>query len=251
MTDIDIAVSRLVRARHEHQPQPAPTLADATAAYAAQERVARELAWFGTAPPRYWKSGGASRAAVISHAPLPPAGVWISPAQAGTWPEARGGIEAEVALRLRKPVDAERAATLDLSGARELIDAMCVSIEIVDSRWVEGTQAPALAQLADVLSHGALVLGAWVGFESSREWSTQVCRVRIGSRPECVFQGTHPLADPIFVVPAWLRHATRHGQVLPAGSIVTTGSWCGLLQAQAGDRVEVAFDGMGEACVQL
>ena len=135
MTDIDIAVSRLVRARHEHQPQPAPTLADATAAYAAQERVARELAWFGTAPPRYWKSGGASRAAVISHAPLPPAGVWISPAQAGTWPEVRGGIEAEVALRLREPVDAERAATLDLSGIDATFRGNLVPLIFFDTLW--------------------------------------------------------------------------------------------------------------------
>jgi 2-keto-4-pentenoate hydratase len=53
------------------------------------------------------------------------------------------------------------------------------------------------------------------------------------------------------VLPEWLRHATRDGDVLPAGSVVSTGTWCGALEAQAGDRVCVQFDGVGEAVVQL
>jgi hypothetical protein len=253
MTDIDIAVSRLLQARLGHQRLAAPPLADATAAYAVQQQVARELGWFGNDTPRCWKSGGASRDAELCHAALPPAGVWISPARADGWPFRRGGIEAEVALRLRVPVDAARAAGLDLAGARSLIDAMCVSIEIVDSRWAAGPSTPALAlaQLADVLSHGALVLGAWTAFDARRDWSAQSGRVRIGAQPERAFCGTHPLADPTFVLPAWLRHATREGATLPAGSVVTTGSWCGLLQPQAGDEVEVAFDGIGQASVRM
>ncbi len=251
MTDIDIAVARLVQARRHHRLQPAPPLTDTAAAYAAQDRVARELGWFGNATPRHWKSGGASRAAAIFHAPLPPTGVWRSPARAESRRFGRRGIEAEVALRLREPVDAACAESLDLAGAQSLIDAMCVSIEIVDSRWTDEPQAPPLAQLADVLSHGALVLGGWVEFEARRDWANQRCSVRIGEQPVRLFRGTHPMADPTFVVPAWLRHATRHGAVLTAGSVVTTGSWCGFLEAQAGDRIEVAFDGIGQASAWL
>lgn len=251
MNEIELAASRLLQARREQQPQPAPALADAAAAYAVQARVAHALGWFGAAPPRYWKSGGPSREAVATHAPLPPAGVWASPAQAGARPFKLRGIEAEVALRLRGPVDARRAGALDLAGARVLVDAMCVSIEIVDSRWAEGLQAPALARLADLQSHGALVLGAWVPFDAARDWSAQVCQVRIGDRWEQRFRGTHAMADPAFVLPAWLRHATRDGAIVEAGTVVTTGTWCGLPMAQAGERVEVAFDGIGSAAVQL
>lgn len=251
MSAIEMAVARLRQAR-EGQPAPsAPELADADAGYAAQEQLARELGWFGDSPPRFWKSGGPSRDAVAFHAALPPAGVWSSPAHAGAWSFTLRGIEAEVALRLGEPVDAQRAATLDLEGARLLVDAMCVSIEIVDSRWAERLKANRLAKLADVLSHGALVLGPWVAFDAQRDWSDQVCRVRIGAQAAQVFRGTHPVADPVFVLSAWLRHATRHGAVLPAGSVVTTGTWCGLLHAQPGDEVEVAFERIGQASVQL
>lgn len=251
MTDIDTAVTRLLQARRDRTPLPAPALTDAKAAYAVQTAVARTLGWFGDAVPMHWKSGGPSRDAVLTHAPLPPAGVWTSPAEARAWPFTLRVIEAEVAVRLREPVDAKRAAALDLEGARALVDAMCVSIEIVDSRWTEGLQAPALAKLADLQSHGALVLGAWVPFDAERDWSAQTCRVRIGAEPVREYQGTHSLADPVFVLPAWLRHATRDGATVTAGSVVTTGTWCGMLMAQAGDAVEVVFDGIGEARIQL
>jgi 2-keto-4-pentenoate hydratase len=229
---------------------PAVVPADASAAYAAQAAVAQAFGWFAGGVPRHWKSGGPSRTALQTHAPLPPDGVWASPARAGGWPLRMRGIEAELALRLGRDVDAALAATLDAAAAMALVDAVCVSIEIVESRWAEGLDAPALAKLADLQSHGALVLGAWVPF-APRDWSRQTCRLTIGSAAPMEFTGTHSMGDPAWVLPAWLRHATAGGGIVAAGTVVTTGTWCGLPLAAAGDRVHVAFPGIGEAEVQL
>jgi 2-keto-4-pentenoate hydratase len=250
MNTIDQAVQALVQARRTRAVLPAPALPDATAAYAVQDGVARALGWFGDAMPTHWKSGGPSRSATLTHAALPPEGVWASPADARAWPFHFRGIEAEVALRLGRAVDATLAATLDTERAAALIDAMCVSIEIVDSRWSEARGAPALAKLADLQSHGALVLSDWVPF-APRDWATQRCTVAIGDVTPLEFQGSHALGDPAFVLPAWLRHATREGRTLPAGTVVTTGTWCGLPLARAGDRVIATFPGIGQAEVQL
>lgn len=246
---IDAATAALLEARRSGRTVPAVALPDAEAAYAVQQRVAAALGWFGDAVPRHWKSGGASRDAVLTHAPLPPAGVWTGPADASRHAFHFRGIEAELALRLREPVDAALAATLDLDAAAALVDAVAVTIEIVDSRWAEGRDAPALAKLADLQSHGALVVGDWIPFVR-RDWAAQRCRVTIGGTTQD-FVGTHPLADPAFVLPAWLRHATRGGHTLPAGSVVTTGTWCGLPLAAAGDRVAAEFPGIGRADLQL
>jgi len=127
-----------------------------------------------------------------------------------------------------------------------LVDAMSVSIEVVDSRWAEGLQAPAWCKLADLQSHGALVLGAWKPYQAP-DWAAQRCTVRIGERAVQAFRGTHALGDPAAVLLPWLRHATRNGLGLAAGSVVTTGTWCGLLMAAAGDEVQVDFDGIGSA----
>ena len=250
MSAIDAAVQALVQARRTQLASAAVTLADAAAAYAVQGGVAAELGWFGGATPRHWKAGGPSRDAVLTHAPLPPDGVWASPADASTWPFHFRGIEAEIALRLARDVDAALAATLDAAAARALVDAMCVSIELVDSRWTEGRSAPPLAKLADLQSHGALVLGTWVPFTAC-DWAAQQCVLTIGNAPAQTFRGTHSMGDPAFVLPAWLRHATRDGAVLSAGTVVTTGTWCGLPLAAARDRVSVEFPGIGQAEVQL
>ncbi len=248
-------IEALVQARaHQHPVDGAPVAQAVTSpelAYEVQNGVAHRLAWFKQETPRHWKSGGPSRTAVLTHAPLPPAGIWRSPAATAAWPFTLRGIEAEIALRLAVDVDAQRAAALDRESAARLIDAMTVSIEIVDSRWSQGLEAPALLKLADLQSHGALVLGDWVPFDAARDWSAQVCRVQIGQAPAQEFRGTHSMGDPAFVLPAWLQHATQGGQVLPAGSVVTTGTWCGILHAQPGDTVVARFDGIGEASVQL
>jgi 2-keto-4-pentenoate hydratase len=256
MTPIDTAVQALVAARqtgHAAEASLAP-LDDAEAGYAVQDGVARALGLFDQVPdgdaPGHWKSGGPSRTATLTHAALPPAGVWASPADARHWPFHLRGIEAEIALRLARDVDAALAATLDPASAVSLVDAMCVSIELVDSRWREGLEAPALSKLADLQSHGALVLSAWQPF-APRDWAAQRCNLSIGSRPVMAFQGTHSLGDPAFLLPAWLRHATRHGAVVRAGTVVTTGTWCGLPLAEAGDRVVAEFPGIGQAEVQL
>jgi 2-keto-4-pentenoate hydratase len=250
MDPIVTAVAALVRARRSGEAVSAVMLPDADAAYAVQDGVASSLAWFENAAPRYWKSGAPSSAALQTHAPLPPEGVWPSPADARRWPFHHRGIEAEIALRLKREVDAELASSLDVDSAAVLVDAMCVAIEIVDSRWAEALQAPPLARLADLQSHGALVLGDWVPFQP-RDWSAQCCRVGLGTAPVTEHRGTHPLGDPARVLPAWLRHATRGGRRLPAGTVVTTGTWCGLPMAAAGDRVHVDFPGIGHADVQL
>lgn len=252
------AVEALVQARSAMRNLSESNLADAQAlsepsadqAYRIQELVAQRCAWFGDDPPKHWKSGGASREAAQTHAPLPGDGVWRSPARAGSWHFTMRGIEAEIALRLGRPVDLETARSLTPESAQAVIDAMAVSIEVVDSRWKQGLDAPAFLKLADLQSHGALVLGDWVPYQA-RDWSQQICRVQVGLKAEVSRQGTHSLGDPAWLVSTWLRHACAAHGTLPAGTVVTTGTWVGILPAEAGDMVRVAFDGIGEATVEL
>jgi 2-keto-4-pentenoate hydratase len=251
--NVDRVAQALLRARRTHTTLPSALFARELnrpeEAYAVQDAVAHALGWFGDTPARHWKSGAPSRNAEATHAPLPPDGVWHSPARAAHRSFHRRGIEAEIALRLRQPVDAARAASLTPQQSLGLIDAMTVAIEIVDSRWVDD-DAPALLKLADMQVNGALVLGDWVPFVA-RDWSAQTCRAQVGRQPVVQRSGSHPCGDPTWSLLAWLRHATREGATLAAGSVVTTGSWIGLLQAQPGDCVGVAFDGIGHASVQL
>ena len=118
----------------------------------------------------------------------------------------------------------DMAQALSHEAAPDLVDAMTVSIEIVDSRWQQARDAGALLKLADLQSHGALVLGEWKPF-AARDWARQTCVVSIGNLAPKSFHGSHSLGDPAWLLPIWLRHVTRNGATAPRGSVVTTGTW--------------------------
>jgi len=236
-------------------------LRDADGAYAVQDRVAAALGWFTGGVPRFWKSGGPSRQAPLTHAGLPPDGVQaVAAGQTALLQQRhfhRRGIEAEVALRTRRDVTAEEVATWSAGKtppASDLVDAMAVSVEVVDTRWAPPSpdaEDAAWLKLADQQSHGALVIGEWRGFDDGRDWSQQRCELTIGDAQTQSFKGTHPLGDPSWLLPQWLVHATRGGRTVPAATVVTTGSWSGLGDAMAGDRVDLHFAGLGSLALQF
>lgn len=214
-------------------------------AYAVQEGVAVALGWMPEGLARYWKSGGATRSGPFSHAPLDPAGIH---AISKTWPLL--GVEAEVALRLGREVSPAQALAMRAEEAGDWVDAMAVSVELVASRWREGLAAPELLRMADHQSHAALCLGEWQA-HAPRDWPAQRCRLRIGAQAPLLRSGGHSLGDPTLVLPAWLRHLSRSGLSVPAGTVVTTGSWVGCLPVQTGEQVELVFDGLGQLTIVL
>lgn len=252
--EVDLIADALLHARREQRPaDPAPfegLLKTAEDAYAVQEQVARAAGWFDQPVPQHWKSGAASRTATLTHAPLPPQQVWASPADARATHFNVRFIEAEVALRLGRDVTPADAQAFNPAAAHQWLDGMTVSIEVVDSRWQRFREASALLKTADQQLHGALVLGDWKPFVG-RDWARQSCTVQVGSAAPQSFRGSYALEDPLWLLPGWLRHLTRHGATVRRGTVVTTGTWCGMVQAQAGDRVRAVFEGIGEAEIQL
>lgn len=257
MTGLSTPLAALVeRLRAAHRDggavddQPAqPLVASLEDAYAVQEALYAALG-NPAGVPKYWKSGGPTRADAMRHAPLPVAGVQPSGSSLQGVHLRNRWIEAEVALRLGCDVTAEVARSLLPDDGSALVDAMCVSIEMVDTRWAGGRGAAPLLKVADLVVHGALVVGEFVPF-AARAWDQQECRVRIGKGEAKRFRGSLGIGDPAWVLPPWLKHVTRRGATVPKGTVVTAGTWCGLLDASAGDVVVAEFPGIGVASVQL
>lgn len=228
----------------------AALMGDASDARAVQSALARTWNWWpADRAPRYWKSGGPSRDGELLHVPLPEDGIrqglTLVPA-----PETVFNLrcaEAEIALRIGQDVSAEQAAALDYDSALALVDAACVAVEWVDVRWRDGLKAPALALLADGQCHGGLALGEWLHASQilGRDWSQQLCTVTVNGGEAQRFTGTHSLGDPAWLLVDWLQHVAREYGSVPAGTVVTTGTWCGCMPLQAGDRFEMEFEGLG------
>ena len=210
--------------------------------------------WAPGALPKHWKSGAASRAEALVHAPLLPSGV--DQVAAGGLASLSGRrfyaprIECEVALRLGADVSPAQAEALTPASAAAWVDAMAVAMEVVDSRWVDDAALTPALRLADFQVHGALVLGAWQPWRA-RDWARQRCVLRLGDAAPIERVGSHPLGDPAWLLPPWLRHLTRHGATVPAGTVVSTGSWTGCLPLPAATLASVAFDGLGELALTL
>lgn len=218
-------------------------------AYAVQDEVAGLLGWAPGPLPRHWKAGGPARGQAISQAPLDPARVCGPEDECPALPWPLLGVEAEIALRLARPVTPEQARALRPESAGAWVEAMCIAVELVASRWMEGLAAPELLRIADHQCHGALLLGPWQPWRA-RDWPRLAWRLSQPGLPDAAGQGGHSLADPAWVLPGWLQHLTRRGDTAPAGTVVTTGAWGGLLPlgeaAQAGAPLCLSFAGVGE-----
>lgn len=229
----------------------AALMSDASDARAVQSALARTWNWWpADRAPRYWKSGGPGRDAALLHVPLPENGIHQGVALAPV-PETVFNLrcaEAEIALRIGQDVSASQAALLDYDSALALVDGVAVAVEWVDVRWRDGLKAPALALLADGQCHGGLALGDWLPAASiaGRDWATQLCTVSVNGGEAQRFTGTHSLDDPAWLLRDWLQHVAREYGSVPAGTVVTTGTWCGCMSLNAGDRFEMQFEGLGQ-----
>ncbi|CAN5140599.1 hypothetical protein BH11PSE10_BH11PSE10_20750 [soil metagenome] len=239
-------------ARHEPISSAGFSIADEAEAYAVHDGLVARLGWQPIGQPQFWKSGGASRQALLTHAPLAVAGVRAGLALDFSDLQLHAaGVEAEIALRTKLDLHAADLIGLTVdNAAAAVIDTMAVSIELIGSRWQEALDAPALLRLADCQSHGGLALGDWLPYRQL-DWATQACTLTVNGRPAPLGSGAHPLGDPAWGLLPWLRHATREGRSLPAGSVLTTGAWRVQLGLKPGDLATAQFDGLGAVTVQI
>jgi 2-keto-4-pentenoate hydratase len=219
--------------------------------YALQDRVAAELGWEADpAAPSTWKGGGPTTTSVATFARIPAPWVLPSPGQLAAKDFHRLGIEIEVAFRLARDVGAPDLAARAVQAPEALFDAMTVSIELVDFRWKGADKAPATLRLVDLQSNGALALGEWVPIRAV-DWAAQVAALEIDGKPVGRYRGAHPCGDPMWMAPQWLQHAVARHDRLAAGSVLTTGSWCGMVWLDGPASVRAVFDGIGEATLTL
>lgn len=228
------------------------SIADEAAAEAVHAELIERLHWQPSGQPQFWKCGGSSRSGPFGHAPLAPAGVReASDGQADLHDLSLIGAEAEIALRLARDVTPEEARALRLGEGEALIDAFCVAIEGLASRWQQGMSADPLLKHADCQSHGGMAFGEWQPWRRGHEWAKQSCELQINDDAPLAGLGGHGLDDPAWVIVPWLQAATRHGATVKAGSAVTTGSWRVALKLKAGDRATARFAGLGQLRVLL
>ncbi|CAN5630880.1 hypothetical protein BH11PSE7_BH11PSE7_31990 [soil metagenome] len=202
-------------------------------------------------PTGGWKVGAKSALAEPACAPMPASGLMPSGSQLVGAPWLLRGVELELAFRLGRDLNPSDANMLprDLALA---VDAVLPVIEVVETRLADWPTAGALSKLADLQSHGALVLGppSWLA-SSSVDLRTTRAHLQFDGAQISSTTGGNPAAD-IWRMLAWLAfHAVQRGVPLKAGQIVTTGSCTGMLFAPVGTRVNGELEGIGKVALQF
>ncbi|MBI2768136.1 MAG: fumarylacetoacetate hydrolase family protein [Burkholderiales bacterium] len=209
-------------------------------AYAVQDAVAAQLGAIGG-----WKVGAKGPDVEPACAPVPASGLLPSGVALIGPPWNLRGIEVEVAVRLGKDlpaVDGMPAATEIMAA----IDAVLPAIEVVETRLADWRGSDPLAALADLQSHGALVLGEPSTLRAQDiDLRTVQAYLAFDGQPVATTRGANPAAD-IWRLLGWLaHHCSQRGTPLRAGDVVTTGSCTGMLFAHEGAHVQGQLAGLG------
>jgi 2-keto-4-pentenoate hydratase len=210
---------------------------DIAEVYFVQDRLAAAYGEIGG-----WKIGAPTPEATPVFAPMPLA--WIA-ASGSTLKNIRyRGLEAEIAFLVGQDLP-PRATPYT---REEVVAAMASchpAIEVLESAFIDPTQAAKFASLADLQMHGGFVYGAPVDNWQSIDFNTEHVTLAVDGVVRVERTGSNTSGDLVKLLP-WLANegATRTGG-LRAGQWITTGSWTGNTLATTDSSVEVLFSNAG------
>ena len=241
---VSTAIQRAWLSGHAISSKSLPTLTTPAQAYAVQRQVADNLNWIGSpGERRHWKVGGPRADATPTAACLPDALIYQSGCRMSLTLPGLVGVESEVAFRVS---DVQWSA----DGVIVVVDACCVAIEVVASRFSDvGAVGPWL-KLADQQMNAALVLGPWQPLPDVI-WDSFICSATLDGTELAQSNDGHPCKDPLWALNWLANHAKKRHLPLRTGDVVTTGSWLGILAIDRPGVLVTSFSGLGEASIQF
>lgn len=239
--NVDQAASLLLEARIQGRQvragHPCPT--DAAQAYAVQDAVAKR-----SGPVGGWKVGAKAPDQTPNAAPI--FKDLIRPAPA-VWPGGSlhmRGVEAEIAFKIAEDI-APRPTLLAEREIFSVIESVHAAIEIVDTRLSNWREADRMWVLADSQSNGGLVFDP-VGVPwRNDDFCNVAVELVINGQAAAAGRGGNPAGDLRRLLVWIVNHCALFRGGLTAGTIITTGSYTGMIFVDPGATVEARFSGLG------
>ncbi len=225
---------------------------DATA-YSVQRQVAHSLGWFPSGRPRAWKMGAPSLGAqptaagiadqlIVRGTPESPFRLSLSSVHTLI------GVEVELTIKLAHDLGAH-ASFAEASAA---VGEVYAAIEVCDVRAEAWKSLPPLFRLADQQMNRWLILGTSTVTPWQQDYAQREVVLDINDHQAARHNGGHPLDEPLHLLPWLANHvASQYEGGLQAGDLITTGTWTGLYEAKAGDRIHASFGGIGEVALVI
>jgi 2-keto-4-pentenoate hydratase len=155
------------------------------------------------------------------------------------------GIEPEVAFVLGRDL-APRTEPYSESDVRSAISETRLVLELLRGRYADLPAVSFEEKLADSLTNQGLFVGPAVDDGLARK--LDAFPVAVGG---VVHEGVHPAGHPLTPL-VWLaNYLAANADGLASGQIVTTGSYCGVLELPVGVPLCIEFGGLGVLSVEL
>ena len=105
---------------------------------------------------------------------------------------------------------------------------MCATIEIVSSRLSQWPNEQPMTQLADLQSHGALIVGESIPYDADYDFLSPALSFEFNGESVIKAAVANPSGDPRRTLPWLVNHCASRGITVTPDMIVTTGSYTGV-----------------------
>lgn len=239
---IDDLAARLVQARRDRSqlvPSTGAIPDNDADAYRVQNAMVAKLG----ANIAGWKVGAANPQATPNCAPILAGSIKFAGPSIAV--ERSTGVEVEIAYKFATGFSARslRPSRTDVEAA---IGTAHVVLEVCASRLVDGLKAPPHLQLADSGTNLGLIVGPEIKHWRVIDLKNLRCRLIANGGTIAETTAGHTTCDLIGLLTWLVGHCVSERGGLPAGTIVTTGSWMGIRWVDTPADVTGIFDGLGE-----
>lgn len=164
-------------------------------------------------------------------------------ARSAAWAQPR--IEPEIAFTTSRDI----VGPVRLDDVPTYVESVLLAAEVLDSRY-----AGYRFRLPDVVADNTSAAGVVLAPERHRlsdlpDLATLRCEVRIDGRLVHEAPGAAILGDPLRALVLLSDHLGRHGQVLPAGSLVLAGALTDASPLGAGERHDLTITHLGQLSI--
>lgn len=220
--------------------------ADIADALAIQQRVGELVGQ----PVGGWKCSAPSEPRPISCAPIFAPTIFANSPCPVVAPGDTVKIEPEIAFVLARDLPA-RATPYREDEVRGALREARFVLELMGSRYEDPTVISFPELLADSTSNQGLFVGPVVADAFKRPLEAFPVTVRRGDETLLAKDGKHPDVHPLRPLYWLANYLAARGDHLRAGMIVTTGSYCGVIDAPLDAPLTIVYGDLGSLAVTL
>ncbi|MEO8508785.1 MAG: 2-keto-4-pentenoate hydratase [Betaproteobacteria bacterium] len=246
----EAAAQFLFAARHRGAPGPRIPVESRPANVAEALAVQRRLGELIGQPIGGWKCSVPSEARPVLAAPIFAPTIRSEPPYPVIGTGAIAKVEPEIAFVLARDLPA-RATPYSEAEVRGALREARFVLEIIGTRYADPTDITFPEMLADSVLNQGLFVGPVVPDAFNRPLEAFPVTVRASNGVLATRDGKHPDEHPLRPL-FWLaNHLAATSTPLSAGQIVTTGSYCGVIEVPLGEPLTFAYGDLGTLSVTL